>query len=220
MNLMSYRSYPQEVYDIILAYHFNFPPSRSGPYKGGNTRFLDLGCGPGFVASTLAPHFEHTLGLDPSKKMVDIGLQPVRGEKVEYRVGNAEDLDSAGVGVGDQGVDLVVAGTFSLIPIPSVSFSLLLTFFSYVFLTATCNGQTDKWWGRIGQAAHWFDHSKVWSQLTKHVRPGGTVAYLVGPPNFLYLFSLTNPLALFFFFPFPHLAAPLPFLPGNLNSTK
>ncbi|XAO27556.1 hypothetical protein I312_106412 [Cryptococcus bacillisporus CA1280] len=131
-------SYPQEVYDIILAYHFNFPPSRSGPYKGGNTRFLDLGCGPGFVASTLAPHFEHTLGLDPSKKMVDIGLQPVRGEKVEYRVGNAEDLDSAGVGVGDQGVDLVVAG----------------------------------------QAAHWFDHSKVWSQLTKHVRPGGTVAYL------------------------------------------
>lgn len=128
MNLMFYRSYPQEVYDIILAYHFNFPPSRSDPYKGSNTRFLDLGCGPGFVASTLAPHFEHTLGLDPSKKMVDIGLQPVRGEMVEYRVGNAEDLDSAGVGVGDQGVDLVVAGTFFLIPIPSVSFCLLLTF--------------------------------------------------------------------------------------------
>lgn len=127
MNLMFYRSYPQEVYDIILAYHFNFSPSRSGPYKDGNTRFLDLGCGPGFVASTLAPHFEHTLGLDPSKKMVDIGLQPVRGEKVEYRVGNAEDLDSAGVGVGDQGVDLVVAGAFFLIPIP-ISFSLLLTF--------------------------------------------------------------------------------------------
>lgn len=129
MNLVSYRSYPQEVYDIILAYHFNFSPSRSGPYKGGNTRFLDLGCGPGFVASTLAPHFEHTLGLDPSKKMIDIGLQPVRGEKVEYRVGNAEDLDSAGVGVGEQGVDLVVAGTFFLIPIASVSFYLLFDFF-------------------------------------------------------------------------------------------
>lgn len=130
-------SYPQEAYDIILAYHFHFPPNRSG-LKGGNTRLLDLGCGPGFIASTLAPHFEHTLGLDPSQKMVQVGLQPVRGGKVEYRVGNAEDLDNAGVGVGDHGVDLVVAG----------------------------------------QAAHWFDHSKVWPQLTKHVRPGGTVAYL------------------------------------------
>ncbi|OWT36173.1 trans-aconitate 3-methyltransferase [Cryptococcus neoformans Bt1] len=130
-------SYPQEVYDIILAYHSHFPPNRSGP-KGGNTRLLDLGCGPGFIASTLAPHFEHTLGLDPSPKMVKVGLQPVRGEHVEYKVGNAEDLDSAGVGVGDNGVDLVVAG----------------------------------------QAAHWFDHSKVWPQLTRHVRPGGTVVYL------------------------------------------
>lgn len=85
----------------------------------------------------MAPHFEHTLGLDPSQKMVQVGLQPVRGGKVEYRVGNAEDLDNAGVGVGDHGVDLVVAGTFTfsyaLIIYPPLSSCLFLL----VFLNCT-----------------------------------------------------------------------------------
>lgn len=43
----------------------------------------------------------------------------MRGEHVEYKVGNAEDLDSAGVGVGDNGVDLVVAGMSTFLTIPS-----------------------------------------------------------------------------------------------------
>lgn len=43
----------------------------------------------------------------------------MRGENVEYKVGNAEDLDSAGVGVGDNGVDLVVAGMSTFLTIPS-----------------------------------------------------------------------------------------------------
>lgn len=142
MNFHVYRSYPQEVYDIILAYHSHFPPNRSG-HKGGNTRLLDLGCGPGFIASTLAPHFEHTLGLDPSPKMVKVGLQPVRGEHVEYKVGNAEDLDSAGVGVGDNGVDLVVAGmstflNYTLVPIPPPPLSSCL--FSNLFCKTDENG--------------------------------------------------------------------------------
>lgn len=173
MNFHVYRSYPQEVYDIILAYHSHFPPNRSGP-KGGNTRLLDLGCGPGFIASTLAPHFEHTLGLDPSPKMVKVGLQPVRGEHVEYKVGNAEDLDSAGVGVGDNGVDLVVAGMSTFLTIPSfLSPPLCFLACSHLFCKLMKMGMY------LGQAAHWFDHSKVWPQLTRHVRPGGTVVYLV-----------------------------------------
>lgn len=32
-----------------------------------------------------------------------------------------------------------------------------------------------------GQAAHWFDHAATWKELSKRVRPGGTVAYLVCP---------------------------------------
>lgn len=43
----------------------------------------------------------------------------MRGENVEYKVGNAEDLDSAGVGVGGNGVDLVVAGMSTFLTIPS-----------------------------------------------------------------------------------------------------
>lgn len=66
----------------------------------------------GFLALSLAPHFKHTLALDPAKKMVDIGLQPADSTvpKVEYKVGTAEKLGKAGVGEGEEGVDLVVAG--------------------------------------------------------------------------------------------------------------
>ncbi|EIW66259.1 hypothetical protein TREMEDRAFT_35179, partial [Tremella mesenterica DSM 1558] len=33
-----------------------------------------------------------------------------------------------------------------------------------------------------GQAAHWFDHSKVWKELSRVVKPKGTVAYIVSSP--------------------------------------
>jgi ubiquinone/menaquinone biosynthesis C-methylase UbiE len=29
-----------------------------------------------------------------------------------------------------------------------------------------------------GQAAHWFDYSKVWPSLTRKVRSGGTIAFI------------------------------------------
>ena len=101
----------------------------------------------------------------------------MRGEHVEYKVGNAEDLDSAGVGVGDNGVDLVVAGMSPFLTIPS-----------FLARAAGAGGgggcshlfcKLMKMGMYLGQAAHWFDHSRVWPQLTRHVRPGGTVAYLV-----------------------------------------
>lgn len=63
--------------------------------------------------------------------------------------------------------------------------------------------------GGVGQAAHWFDHSKVWPQLTKHVRPGGTVAYLVCFPP---------PPALFMYRPLICTNAPSPPLPALLFS--
>lgn len=95
----------------------------------------------------------------------------MRGENVEYKVGNAEDLDSAGVGVGDNGVDLVVAGMPTFLTIPS--------FLSPPPLSSCLFCKLMKMGMYLGQAAHWFDHSKVWPQLTRHVRPGGTVVYLV-----------------------------------------
>jgi len=111
----------------------------------------------GFVALAVSPHFEHTLALDPSRKMVDVGMQPEHGAKITYAVGTAEDADAAGVGRGEEGADLVVAGEHRP---ASISRS-----------RRSADG--------IGQAAHWFDHAKTWAQLATHVRPGGTVAYLV-----------------------------------------
>ncbi|ODN92089.1 hypothetical protein L198_05761 [Cryptococcus wingfieldii CBS 7118] len=146
-------SYPQRVYSLILAYHSAI---RSSPQWG---TLLDLGCGPGFVASELAPRFDQTIALDPSATMVSIGLQPVGNDKdgskpIQYKVGKGENLEAAGI--QENSVDLVVAG----------------------------------------QAAHWFDHTRVWPQLTRTVRPGGSVVYLgyaemqfPGHPNVTSIFS-------------------------------
>lgn len=133
-------SYPPRIIDIVLTYH----AQRGGRFE----RAVDVGCGPGFVALELAPHFDHVSGIDPARKMVDIGLQPELGNvagqnsnrggctRIEYKVGSAEDLGAAGF--AEQSLDLVVAA----------------------------------------QAAHWFDHAKTWDQFAKYVRPGGTVAYI------------------------------------------
>ncbi|RSH87039.1 hypothetical protein EHS25_003527 [Saitozyma podzolica] len=117
--LASRPTYPPRLFDIITSFHAR-----------------------GFVALALAPHFKQITALDPSSGMISKGLQPSDPAlpRVQYRVGNAEHLDdpNAGIGAGEDGVDLVVAG----------------------------------------QAAHWFDYPKVWKQLTRSVRPGGTVAFI------------------------------------------
>jgi hypothetical protein len=44
--------------------------------------------------------------------MVEKGLQPTEhgAAKIDYRVGSVEQLTDIGIGTGDDGVDLVVAG--------------------------------------------------------------------------------------------------------------
>jgi hypothetical protein len=56
--------------------------------------------------------------------MVESGLQPSdpAAPRITYKVGNAEDLQAAGVGAGEQGVDLAVAGV-SLRLVPPTCFS-------------------------------------------------------------------------------------------------
>ncbi|WVQ86217.1 hypothetical protein IAT38_008385 [Cryptococcus sp. DSM 104549] len=96
-------SYPKRVYDIIQAYHAH--------PNGGHEHLLDLGCGPGFMALALSPSFTRTTALDPSSKMVSIGLQPpAPATPIHYAVGSAEDLSALAVGGETGGVDLVVAG--------------------------------------------------------------------------------------------------------------
>ncbi|KAL1412444.1 hypothetical protein Q8F55_000189 [Vanrija albida] len=99
--LASRPTYPARAYDLIVAYH---------RLRGGQTgHALDLGCGPGFMALNLAPHFERVTALDPSAKMVAVGVQPQPpAAKITYGVGTSEDLGAAGIAPGS--VDLVVAG--------------------------------------------------------------------------------------------------------------
>lgn len=60
----------------------------------------------GFIAQTLAAKFEHVSAVDPSSKMVEVGLQPPSGNQVDYSVGFAEDLGH----IKDGSVDLITAG--------------------------------------------------------------------------------------------------------------
>ena len=81
--------------DVVLVYPLPFIPLTAG-----------------FVAVNLADKFKHVVGLDPSSKMVQAGVQPDSSARIDYRVGNAEDL--VGAGIEEQSVDLVVAGTSRL----------------------------------------------------------------------------------------------------------
>lgn len=56
------------------------------------------------MALNLAERFEQVTGLDPSKKMVAVGLQSPKNN-ITYAVGDAEST-----GLEDQSVDLVIAG--------------------------------------------------------------------------------------------------------------
>lgn len=62
------------------------------------------------MALNLAPHFARVSAQDPSKKMVDVGLQPPinspGAQHIEYSVGSAEDMSSFPA----SSIDLAVAG--------------------------------------------------------------------------------------------------------------
>lgn len=56
------RNYHSSVYDFIITHHTS---------TGGElTTLLDVGCGPGLATRSLAPHFQHATGLDPSPGMI------------------------------------------------------------------------------------------------------------------------------------------------------
>lgn len=87
-------------YKLTYRYH-----ARRGGSLG---RALDVGCGPGFIAQQLAAQFERVTAVDPSAKMVAVGLQPEAAGRapIDYHVGSAEDLSM----LEASSVDLVTAG--------------------------------------------------------------------------------------------------------------
>ncbi|KAL1894852.1 hypothetical protein Sste5346_005539 [Sporothrix stenoceras] len=99
--------YHASVYEYITTKH-----KETG---GQFDTLVDLGCGPGNVARSLAPHFAHAFGVDPAPGMIatakELGGTSSTGEAIQYGQGGADDFGSKGdVVVADGSVDLVSVG--------------------------------------------------------------------------------------------------------------
>lgn len=153
-------TYPAHILNAIALFHTPSPLNVA----------LDLGCGTGQLARLLRmDHVDgvpnslraaRVLAIDPSAGMVEQArgiLQKEGVEGVECRTGRAEEISKV---TGSEKVDLAIVGEAAVV----------LQRPTNADATASVHP---------GQAAHWFDHSKVWAELGKVVRCGGTVAYIV-----------------------------------------
>lgn len=99
--------YHPSVYEYIVATH----KATGGQFD----TLVDLGCGPGNVARSLAPHFAHVNGVDPAPGMIvaakELGGTTGSGEPIQYGQGGADDFGTKGdVILGDESVDMVSVG--------------------------------------------------------------------------------------------------------------
>lgn len=117
---------------------------------------LDLGCGPGQLARTLAesedpsssqPLFARVRGVDPSPGMIETARGIQSAAPVDYAIGTAEDTES-----------WAQSGEFDLI----------------VCVQAACVLRAFQ----RSLPSHWFDQSSAYPQLARILKPGGTLAYL------------------------------------------
>ncbi|KAL4905479.1 hypothetical protein BDW74DRAFT_177847 [Aspergillus multicolor] len=101
--------YHQDLYNLIVSHH----TSTSGQLDA----LIDVGTGPGNVATNLSKHFAHTTGLDPSEGMIAtarslISDRGADGGKLRFEVSTAEDLGSnLTPPIADASIDLIVAAT-------------------------------------------------------------------------------------------------------------
>lgn len=100
--------YHQNVYNTILDHHKS---------TGGQLdTVLDIGCGPGQAIRSLAPHFNHAFGLDPSEGMIATarslsgGTSTAASESIRFEVSTAESLgQNLSSPIPDGSVDLITA---------------------------------------------------------------------------------------------------------------
>jgi trans-aconitate 3-methyltransferase len=94
--------YSQKLYDVVLEYH----KSHGGQFDS----LLDVGCGTGEVARSLAFYYDSAIGIDPGSEMIaqaKLGGGITRsGKMVDFEVRGAEDLAD----LPKASVDLLVAG--------------------------------------------------------------------------------------------------------------
>ena len=81
------RSYPTELYDIVLRYHTNT--------AGKLNQLLDIGCGPRNATRDLSLAFDGAIGVDPSAQMIAVaqsrGGKTRTGNNIKFEVGLAEE---------------------------------------------------------------------------------------------------------------------------------
>ncbi|KAL4924980.1 class I SAM-dependent methyltransferase [Aspergillus undulatus] len=134
--------YHPALYNHIIKHH-----TATG---GQLNALIDVGCGPGNVATNLSKHFAQTTGLDPSQGMIETArslnklpsssapapaAQPT--QSLRFEVCTAEDLGgNLSPPIADASIDLIVAAT----------------------------------------AAHWFDMPRFWRSAARALKPGGSVA--------------------------------------------
>ena len=104
------RNYHPKVFQTVLDHHVS---------TGGQLdTLLDVGCGPGMVTCTMAPHFAHALGLDPSEGMIstaragDNGVLTSTSEPIRFEISTAEELGTklSSQPIQESSVDLITAG--------------------------------------------------------------------------------------------------------------
>ncbi|KAJ9608738.1 hypothetical protein H2200_006509 [Cladophialophora chaetospira] len=104
------RNYHPKVFQTVVDHHVS---------TGGQLdTVLDVGCGPGNVAGSLAPHFKHAIGLDPSEGMLATARSfnaknlTAASEPIRFELSTAEELGTklATSPLQDSSVDLIVAG--------------------------------------------------------------------------------------------------------------
>ncbi|KAF2101364.1 methyltransferase domain-containing protein [Rhizodiscina lignyota] len=110
-NYAQYRlNYHSRLYQTIVDRHTS---------TGGQlTTLLDVGCGPGTAVRTLAPLFEHAIGIDPSHGMINTALSmtdagdATKLEPIRFEISQAEELGSnLSPPIADGSVDLITAAT-------------------------------------------------------------------------------------------------------------
>jgi trans-aconitate 3-methyltransferase len=69
-------NYHSSVYDHILNYH----KSTGGRFDA----LVDVGCGPGMVTRSLAPHFVKATGIDPSPELLKVADEHVSCAPVQF----------------------------------------------------------------------------------------------------------------------------------------
>lgn len=98
-------TYPKQLFDFIFKYH---EQSRGARWDTA----LDLGCGTGQATTELIP-FKRVVGVDPSKKMIEVATRSAQEEnegtggvsRFEYVQSDAENLAF----LEDGSVDLIVS---------------------------------------------------------------------------------------------------------------